>query len=173
MKNRTKPQPGLTRREFIGAAAAATAFTIVPRHVLGGPGHIAPSDKLNIAGVGAGGHGAFLFDGIVNENKDLINLVALCDVDEKHARATIQRPIPRVTNHGAFTMFPEARTYKDYRRMFEKDEKNIDAVVVCTPDHTHIPISLAAMKMGKHIYCEKPLGHNVHEGGWALCSGPT
>lgn len=162
-KNRTKPQPGLTRREFIGAAAAATAFTIVPSHVLGGRRHTAPSDKVNIAGVGAGGHGAFLFDGIVNENRDIVNLVALCDVDEKHARATIQRPIPRVTNQGAFKMFPEARTYKDYRRMLEKEEKSIDAVVVCTPDHTHIPISLMAMKMGKHVYCEKPLGHNVHE----------
>jgi len=153
----------MTRREFMGAAAAATAFTIVPRHVLGGAKYTAPSDKLNVAGVGAGGHGAFLFDGMINENRDLVNLVALCDVDEKHARATIKRPIPAVTNHGAYKMFPEVPTYRDYRRMLEKREKDIDAVVVCTPDHTHIAISVAAMKMGKHVYCEKPLGHNVHE----------
>ena len=159
---RVKPS-GITRRAFMGAAAAATAFTIVPRHVLGGPGYTSPSDRINIAGVGAGGHGAFLFDGIVNENKDVVNLVALCDVDEKHASASIQRPIPRVVNIGAYKAFPEARQYKDFRKMLDKEEKAIDAVVVCTPDHTHIPISVMAMKMGKHVYCEKPLGHNVHE----------
>ena len=162
-KSQTNRKSGLTRREFIGAAASIAAFTIVPRHVLGGPGFAAPSDKLNIAGVGAGGHGAFLFNGMIDENTNAVNLVALCDVDEKHASATIQRPIPRVVNVGACKAFPKATKYKDFRKMLEKERETIDAVVVCTPDHTHIPISVMAMKMGKHVYCEKPLGQNIHE----------
>ena len=154
---------GITRREFVGAAATAAAFTIVPRHVLGGPRYSAPSEKLNIAGIGVGGHGAFLIGGIGAENRDSVNIVALCDVDEKVPSDTIVRHLPAVTNHGGFKRFPEARRYSDFRKLLDWEEKHIDAVVVATPDHLHIPVSVMAMRMGKHCYCEKPLAHNIFE----------
>ena len=135
----------ITRRELIGAAASVAAFTIVPRHVLGGPGQTPPSEKLNIACIGVGGKG---YDNVRNVSTE--NMVALCDVDSQRGAA-------------AFEMFPDAKRYSDYRRMLDWEGKSIDAVVVTTPNHTHIPASVMAMQMGKHVYCEKPLGHNIHE----------
>ena len=135
----------ITRREFIAAAASVTAIAIVPRHVLGGPATPPPSEKLNIACVGVGGKG---FDDVRNVGAE--NIVALCDVDTKRAA-------------DAFEMFPKARRYSDFREMLDKEEKNIDAVVVATPDHVHIPASVMAVKRGKHVYCEKSLGQNIHE----------
>jgi len=134
-----------SRREFLGAAAAGAAFSIVPSHVLGGPGKMPPSEKLNLAVIGAGGQG---FRNAVNMAGQ--NIVALCDVDTERAAEGFER-------------FPGARRYRDYRRMLEEEEKQIDAVVVSCPDHVHIPASVMAMRMGKHVYCEKPLGHNIHE----------
>jgi len=128
-----------TRRE-----AAATAFAIVPRRALGGTGYRAPSDKLNIAGVGVGGMGANYLSNMETEN-----IVALCDVDQVVAAKT-------------FSKYPDARRYRDFRVMLEK-EKGIDAVVIGTPDHTHAVIAMEAMRRGKHVYCEKPLAHTVHE----------
>ncbi|UCE50298.1 MAG: Gfo/Idh/MocA family oxidoreductase, partial [Phycisphaerales bacterium] len=135
----------ITRRDFMGAAAATAAFTVVPRHVLGGRGQTAPSEKLNIASVGAGGRASGDIDAVSSQN-----IVALCDPDWRNAR-------------GQFGRHPEARKYKDYRVMLEKEDKNIDAVIVGTPDHHHAPASIMAMKMGKHVYCEKPLTHSVYE----------
>jgi len=143
--NKTNRKSGLTRRDFIGTAASATAFMIVPRHVLGGSGETAPGEKLNIACIGVGGKG---FDNVRNVSTE--NIVALCDVDMKRAA-------------DAFEMFPNTKRYSDFRRMLDKEARNIDAVVVSTPDHVHIPASVMAMRMGKHVYCEKPLGHNIHE----------
>ncbi|MBN2375170.1 MAG: Gfo/Idh/MocA family oxidoreductase [Sedimentisphaerales bacterium] len=135
----------ITRRNFLGGAAAtAAAFTIVPRHVLGGPGQKSPSEKLNIAGVGVGGKGFSDMQSVRGEN-----IVALCDVDHSHAAK-------------AFKGFPQAKVYSDYRVMLEK-QKDIDAVVVATPDHTHAVITMAALKMGKHVFCQKPLTHTVYE----------
>lgn len=135
----------ITRRQFISSSAiAATAFTIVPRYVLGGPKYVAPSDKLNIAGIGVGGQGWTDLQGVSSEN-----IVALCDVDEERARST-------------YETFPNAKRYRDYRVMLEK-QKDIDAVVVATPDHMHAMITMAAIKMGKHVYCEKPLTHTIYE----------
>ncbi|MHC4362773.1 MAG: Gfo/Idh/MocA family protein, partial [Planctomycetota bacterium] len=133
-----KKNTGMSRRDFVGGAAAAAAFTIVPRHVLGGAGHTPPSEKLNIAGIGAGGKGAGDIGGVSSEN-----IVALCDVDDEKAAETYKK-------------FPKAAKYRDFRKMLEK-EKSIDAVVVATPDHVHAPASMMAIKMGKHVYCEKPL----------------
>ncbi|MCH7886237.1 MAG: Gfo/Idh/MocA family oxidoreductase, partial [Planctomycetes bacterium] len=144
-KMKTDCQSRITRRGFIGAAASATAFTIVPRHVLAGSGKTPPSEKLNIACIGVGGKG---IQNVKSVSTD--NLVALCDVDEKRGAE-------------AFEMHPKAKRYSDWRRLLDKEEKNIDAVVVTTPDHVHIPVSVMALKMGKHVYCEKPLGHNVNE----------
>ena len=129
----------------MGAAASVAAFAIVPRHVLGGPGTPPPSEKLNIACIGVGGKG---FDDVRNVSTE--HIVALCDVDTQRAA-------------DAFEMFPKARRYSDFRGMLDKEEKSIDAVVVATPDHVHIPASVMAMKRGKHVYCEKPFGQNVHE----------
>ncbi len=135
--------PNLNRRQFL-AAGAATTFMIVPRHVLGGPGFKAPSDTLNIAGIGVGGMGAADLQDMESEN-----IVALCDVDWDVAGKT-------------FAKYPQATRYKDFRILLEK-QKDIDAVIVATPDHMHAPISLAAIKAGKHVYTEKPLTHTIKE----------
>lgn len=135
----------INRRQFLGSVAAgAAAFTIVPRHVLGGSGYTPPSEKLNIAGIGVGGRGRKDIEGISSEN-----IVALCDVDEERAAET-------------FKKYPQAKRYRDFRRMLEK-EKNIDAVMVATPDHVHAAASMMAIKMGKGVYCEKPLTYSVYE----------
>ena len=141
-----------TRRQFVtqaaGAAAAASALAgiaIVPRHVLGGPRHIAPSEKLNIAAIGVGGQGMTNLEKLSDQN-----LVALCDVDD-------QRAAP------AYRRWPQARRYKDYREMLDRESDKIDAVVVSTPDHVHAVATMAAIQRGKHVYCEKPLTHTVAE----------
>ena len=135
----------MSRRDFISAATAVAAFTIVPRHVLGGPRNIPPSEKLNIAGIGIGGRGAGDLDEVGSEN-----IVALCDVDKNYAG-------------GVFKKYPNAKAYTDFRTMLEKEDKNIDAVIIATPDHTHAVITMMAIKMGKHVYCEKPLTHSIYE----------
>jgi len=135
----------LSRRDFMGAAAAVAAFTIVSRHVLGGPRHIPPSEKVNIAGIGVGGQGGSDLRALSSQN-----IVALCDVDWRHAAGTFKR-------------YPNAKKYKDFRIMLDKEDKNIDAVVVATPDHIHAVASMAAIKRSKHVYCEKPLTHSVYE----------
>jgi predicted dehydrogenase len=127
------------------AASAGLAFSLVPRHVLGGAGQTPPSEKLNIAGIGVGGRGADDLSELESEN-----IVALCDVDDARAAETYKR-------------YPAARRYKDFRRMLDKEDKNIDAVMVATPDHTHAAASMAAIRRGKHVYCEKPLTHTIHE----------
>lgn len=137
-----------SRRKFIrNAALAATGFYIVPRHVLG-RGFTAPSDKLNIAGIGAGGKAEVNLPYAYNNGSD--NIAALCDVDDRMAVK-------------ARAKWPNAPYYKDYRVLLEKENKNIDAVIVTTPDHMHAPIALAAMQLGKHVYCEKPLTHDIYE----------
>jgi predicted dehydrogenase len=141
MKRQSRP---FSRRRFIQTAAAASTTLILPRYVLGQGRDKSPSDKLNIAGVGIGGQGAHdlaQFEGH--------NIVALCDVDADYAGRT-------------FARYPQARRHTDYRRMLE-EQKDIDAVVIATPDHTHACIALAAMQAGKHVYCEKPLTHSVWE----------
>jgi predicted dehydrogenase len=134
----------LTRRRFVGSAAAAAALTIVPRHVLGGAGYLAPSEKLNIAGIGVAAMGSHNLGQVQSQN-----IVALCDVDHEYAA-----PI--------FKKYPGAKVWKDYRKMLE-EQKDIEAVIVATPDHTHAVISMAALKAGKHVYCQKPLTHDVYE----------
>ncbi len=133
----------LSRRKFLGAAAAVAPIAIAPAHVLG-RGTKPPSDKLNIAGIGIGGRGFNDLRGVAGEN-----IVALCDVDQKYAAR-------------AFKAWPNAKPHVDFRRMLEA-QKDIDAVVIATPDHTHAVISMMAMKLGKHVYCEKPLTHSVYE----------
>lgn len=142
-----KTSKTISRRGFIGTSATALAgFTIVPRHAVSGLGHTAPSDKLNIAGVGFGGRGKSVLATVALTE----NIVALCDVDWGDSVARV------------FETYPGAKRYKDYRLMLDA-QKDIDAVVIATPDHTHAVISLEAMRRGKHVYTEKPLTHTVHE----------
>jgi len=134
----------MNRRRFLAASAATAAFQIVPRHVLGGPGYTPPSEKLNIAGIGVGGMGAANLRKCENEN-----IVALCDVDSDYAAPVFEK-------------YPKAKVYTDYREMFDR-QKDIDAVIIATPDHTHAVITMRAMEAGKHVFCQKPLTHTVHE----------
>ncbi len=134
----------INRRHFLKTAAATSAFTIIPRHVLGGNGHTAANDKINIAGIGIGGMGFYNLRQLESQN-----IVALCDVDHQHAAK-------------AFKQYPNARRYKDYRIMLDK-QKDIDAVLIATPDHTHAVISIDCMQAGKHVYCQKPLTHTPQE----------
>ncbi len=138
----------LPRRKFIQRSALAAGVMVVPRYVLGGKGYIAPSDKLNIAAVGAGGKGMVNLTHAYNEGSD--NIAVLCDVDDRQAQK-------------ARELLPQAAYYKDYRKMLEKEAGNFDAVIVSTPDHMHAPIAMAAMQLGKHVYVEKPLTHNIKE----------
>jgi len=141
-----RTRTSISRREFIqGAGTAIAAFTIVPRHVLGGGGYTPPSDKLNCACIGVGGRGSANVGGVSREN-----IVALCDVDLRRAGDN-------------FRKYPEARKYRDFRKMFDEMEKSIDAVTVATPDHTHAVAAMDAIRRGKHVYCEKPLAHSIHE----------
>ena len=134
----------ISRRNFLSSAAAVGAFTFVPRHVLGGKDYTAPSAKVNIAGIGVGGMGFRNLRSLQSQN-----IVALCDVDHKYANK-------------AFKKFPDAKRYVDYRQMLEK-QKDIDAVLIATPDHTHALISIAAMQAGKHVFCQKPMAHTPAE----------
>jgi predicted dehydrogenase len=143
-----KIKPGIhavSRRQFLGGSAVGVlGFTFLPGHVLGLRGAASPNEKLNIAAIGCAGQGGSDINGVASEN-----IVALCDVDWNHAA-------------GTFKKFPKAKQYKDFRKMLD-EEKNIDAVIVATPDHMHAFASLAAIKLGKHVYCEKPLTHSVWE----------
>jgi predicted dehydrogenase len=135
----------LTRRQLLKAAGAAAAFTIVPRHVLGGPGYTPPSEKLNIAAIGCGGRGEINLEQLQSEN-----IVAMCDVYDAFAGGPFQR-------------WPNSTKYRDFRVMLEKEQNHIDAVLVATPNHTHAVATMAAIQVGKHVYCEKPLTHTIYE----------
>jgi predicted dehydrogenase len=137
-----------SRRSFLTATGSlALGFTIVPRHVLGGAGYLAPSERVNLAGIGAGGMGG---GDIATHARNGANVVALCDVDDVRAA-------------GSYHAFPKARRYKDFRVMFDKEAAHIDAVSVGTPDHIHAVAAMAAIRAGKHVYCQKPLTHTLYE----------
>jgi len=137
----------ISRRDFLKKGGiAAVGLTVVPSMVLGRNfGHTAPSDKLNIVGVGVGGRGFSVLKSVESQN-----IIGLCDVDWKYS--------DRVAKH-----YPNAKTYYDYRKMYDELGKSIDAVVVATSDHAHAIIAADAMTMGKHVYVEKPLTHSVYE----------
>jgi len=135
-----------TRRDFIKKTTGITAgFTIIPSFTLSGLGYKVPSDKLNIVGIGVGGKGFANLKAMSSEN-----IIGLCDVDWKYAEE-------------CFNNFPDAKKYWDWRKMFDELGKSIDGVLIATPDHTHAVISSAAIQMGKHVYCQKPLTHSIFE----------
>jgi predicted dehydrogenase len=130
----------ISRRRFLrNSSFAATAFWI------GSSGFAknSPNEKLNIAVIGTANRAKGNIDGVKNQN-----IVAFCDVDDTFLNATSQE-------------FPQAKRYNDFRKMLE--QRDIEAVVVCTADHTHAVATAAVLKSGRHAYCEKPLTHTVHE----------
>ncbi|MEI8373423.1 MAG: Gfo/Idh/MocA family oxidoreductase [Planctomycetota bacterium] len=138
----------MKRRTFLKTAAAtALGVQIIPRHVLGGDGHTPPSEKLNLASIGVGGMGGSDIGSLAGGP---INMVAVCDVHEGNRNAAAGR-------------FPAAKTFADWRELLDQMDKQIDAVSVSTPDHMHAPISMSAIHRGKHVYCQKPLTHTIHE----------
>jgi len=163
----------INRRDFLKASAAAAAFTIVPRRVLGGAGFVPPSEKINLASIGVGWQGTYNTEQFLRS--DEIHVVAVCDVNTESNdywrtyRDGVggREPAKRVVEEYYAENKPGGTykgcdTYVDYREMLnERDD--IDAVIVCTPDHIHAPASMAAIKKGKHVYCEKPLTHTVEE----------
>ena len=152
----------MNRRDFVKSAAAGVAmFSIVPSYVLGRNGNVPPSNKLNVAGVGVGGMGKGNMTNIAmlqrdSEGKHLphdtskspVNVVALCDVDDVFAK-------------GTYELFPKAKTYRDYRKMLDA-QKEIDAVMIATPDHTHAVIAMAAIKAGKQVIEQINQSHWFH-----------
>jgi predicted dehydrogenase len=134
----------LSRRTFLGQSAAAAAAFQLSARAYGKTKKQSANNKLNIAGIGVGGMGRGNLNNMASEN-----IVALCDVDQQYAAKT-------------FAEHPKAAKYTDYRVMLEK-QKDIDAVLIATPDHTHAVIAAAAMRAGKHVYCQKPLTHTVFE----------
>jgi predicted dehydrogenase len=139
------PASPLNRRQMLAASAAAAAtLSIVPRHVLGGEGHNPPSNKLNVAGIGIGGMGSGDIRNVTTEN-----VVALCDVDQNALANNAKQ-------------FPNAKLHADFRKMLET-QKDIDAVMIATPDHVHAAATMMALKLGKHVHCQKPLTHSVYE----------
>jgi len=134
----------VNRRELLRSATLAG----VGVWIAGGASPAAdksPNEKLDVAVVGCGNRGAANLGGVSSEN-----IVALCDVDDRQAA-------------GAYKQFPKARKFRDFRKMLDEVGRQVDAVVVSTPDHTHAPAAVMAMKMGKHCYCEKPMAHSVFE----------
>lgn len=146
MKSRLNPNDTkFTRRQFLrSTTVSAAAFMVVPGGILGLRGADSANQKLNLAGIGIGGQGAHDLSQMESEN-----IVALCDVDKNYAART-------------FKKYPKAKQFTDYRQMLD-EMKEIDGVVIATPDHHHAFAAMAAIKHGKHVYCEKPLTHSVWE----------
>ena len=142
MNTNESTKGAVTRR---AAVAAGLAPFVVARHVLGGAGYQAPSDKLRIAAVGVGGIGADYLTGCKSEE-----IVALCDLDHDYSAPVLK-------------LYPRAKVYQDFRQMFDKEQKNFDALIVATPDHWHSHLVLAGLAMNKHIYCAKPMTHSIAE----------
>jgi predicted dehydrogenase len=160
----------ITRRKFLGATAAAvTSFSIVPRHVLGGTRFVAPSEKINIGIIGCGGQGQTNVRNLFREAE--AQIIAVADPSEFHdlhafyyksnaGRLPLKEEIEK--HYGEKRPGYRVSDYEDFRVMLDK-EKAIDAILCATPDHQHAYVSVTAMRQGKHVYCEKPLTHNVWE----------
>jgi predicted dehydrogenase len=157
MSEMNSPKSTISRRSFLmGGAAAATALTMAPKTVLAKEKKRSPNDKLNIACIGAGGKGS---SDITDAATD--NIVAICDVDDEKYAALFDHC--KENRPEALPMLEKAKRYKDYRIMLEENAGSIDAVTVSTPDHTHAPAAMMALKMKKHVWVQKPLTHTVHE----------
>ena len=150
----------ISRRSFVGRVAAASAgVMVVPRHVLGGAGFQAPSDTLNVAAIGAGGMGASNMQQLTSQN-----IVAICDVDFDRVDGSLRGRNGEVRDDrkALKEAYEKAKRYSDWRKMLD-EQADIDGVVIATPDHVHAVAANRAMKMGKHVYVQKPLTYTVEE----------
>lgn len=146
-----QPKTGISRRKFVGmTASGAAAITILPSSTVSGLGHVMPSDKLYVAAVGCGGEGAADIAAFMRTPKQNVAISHLCDVDDRMAAPMIKK-------------FPNAKFYPDWRELFDKENKNFDAVTVAIPDHNHAVVGLGAMQLNKHLYLQKPLSHDIYE----------
>ena len=141
-----KRESSLNRRDFVKKGSIATAAGLSFPGILISQDGVKPNDRLNVAAVGCGGKGASDLEAASEGN----NVVALCDVDERSAA-------------DSFNKFPEAKRFSDYREMFDKMGKEIDAVTISTPDHMHFPVAMSAMSLGKHVCVQKPLANTIWE----------
>jgi predicted dehydrogenase len=140
------PRSSLTRRRFLqGAGAGLAALPLLPARLLGGPRPGPAAEKINVACIGVGGRGRASVDAMSGEN-----ILGLCDVDDRQAG-------------DAYTKYPQAKRYRDYRKMLDELDKSIEAVTIGIPDHSHAAAAMEAMRRGKHVYCEKPLAHSIGE----------
>lgn len=141
----------MTRRDFLSVAAtSAAALTILPSYTISGLGHVVPSDKLHIAKIGCGGMGAADLSAFMSTPHKNAVITCLCDVDDRQSV-------------NARKKCPKAKYYNDFREMYDKEEKNFDAVSISTPDHNHAIQAFGAMRMGKHVYLQKPIAHDIYE----------
>src|SRR5664279_3722829 len=143
-KNMSSPLSGISRRQFLYYSALAASTTALSGYAQPQPRRLSATDKLNIGVVGVSGKGSSDTSCCAGEN-----IIALCDVDDKAAAGPRQK-------------YPKATFYKDFRKMLEQ-EKSLDAVVVATPDHLHATVASMAIRMGKHVYCQKPLTQTIYE----------
>ncbi len=165
-----KKQHG-TRRDFMKASAAVSTFAFLPRYVFGGQGYVAPSEKVNIAIIGAGGQGRTNTKALL-QHKDA-QIVAVCDVNESAdynrfyykgmaGRGPVRDIVQKhYSDQGKGNL--KVADYVDFRDMFEKEKNNLDAVLIATPDHNHYIVAITAVQLKKHVYCEKPLCHSIYE----------
>ncbi len=175
--NRCQPVGIASRRAFLGCSAAVAACAVVPRHVLGGPGQVPPSSKITLAGIGTGGQG--IQNLVIFQQFPEVQVVAVCDVNRESggylswnwtqgketrvagrepARRTVEEYYAEAKRSGSYR---GCRAYSDFRELLAKED--VDAVMIATPDHSHAVITMAAIKRGKHVYCEKPLCYSVYE----------
>ena len=149
--NKQSCPTGISRREFLGmAATGAAALTILPSFTVAGLGHVAPSDKLYIAKIGCGGMGAADLGSLMNTPHKNAAITCLCDVDDRQSADARKK-------------YPKAKYFNDFREMYDKEGKNFDAVCISTPDHNHAIQAFGAMRMGKHVYLQKPIAHDIYE----------